>query len=461
MDNRLTNTFENSNGFQIYLNRNDGASIMRMLSRLFSLVLLLAISVTMTTAAEDVSVISDSTLIDIPLAQVQNGALPAYPISNDRGILIGGIGSDLYHMPGSDESEFWAVTDRGPNGEVVVNGETRATALVPEFTPTIMKVSVRDGLVTPVQYIPITTQSGKPVTGLPNISGYDLQFWDGTATNKIDYNPNGLDVEGLVRVRNGDFWIVDEYSPSLVHINAKGNVIARYVPEGVNLVGADYPVITALPAAYAKRKGNRGFEGMSISQDEKTIFIVLQSPLSAPDKDTGDRSRTTRIIKFDVPSARVTGEYAYRQEISTLFNPRPKMKQTEMKLSGVAAIDGDTLLVLERTDWAFAIYRVDLTVATNIASSVWSTSNDPVSLEFFAETSDVQVVPVSKELLVHSSSLVNMPEKVEGVTIVNSTTIAIANDNDFDVGSVDANGNNVGKNKKCRIIVLNVPALNR
>jgi hypothetical protein len=54
-----------------------------------------------------------------------------------------------------------------------------------------------------------------------------------------------------------------------------------------------------------------------------------------------------------------------------------------------------------------------------------------------------------------------MPEKVEGVTIVNSTTIAIANDNDFDVGSVDANGNNVGKNKKCRIIVLNVPALNR
>lgn len=432
---------------------------MGKLFRLCLLVCVLCIGITTVAANDVVSVVTDAQFVDVPLTQVQNSILPAYPITNDRGLLLGGIGSDLYHVPGANENEFWAVTDRGPNGEVVVNGETRATALVPEFTPTIVQLSIRDGVATPSRYIPITTATGKPVTGLPNISGYDLQFWDATGNTRIDYNPNGLDVEGLIRLRNGEFWVVDEYSPSLVHINANGNVIARYVPEGVALVGADYPVIASLPAAYAKRKGNRGFEGISITQDEKTIFIVLQSPLSAPDKDTGDRSRTTRIIKFDVSSARVTGEYVYRQEISTLFNPRPKMKQTEMKLSGVAAINGDTLLVLERTDWAFAIYRVDVSVATNIAGSVWSTSNAPVSLEFFAEPGDVNVVPVSKELVVHSSSLPNMPEKVEGLTIVNATTIAIANDNDFDVGSVDVNGLNVGKNKKCRVIVLSIPTL--
>jgi hypothetical protein len=32
-----------------------------------------------------------------------------------------------------------------------------------------------------------------------------------------------------------------------------------------------------------------------------------------------------------------------------------------MKLSGVAAIDGENLLILERTDWAFVIYKVHLT----------------------------------------------------------------------------------------------------
>lgn len=417
--------------------------------------------VTPVAAADGVHVVTDATFIDVPLSVAQAQSLPSAPITNDRGILLGGIGSDLYHMPGSAEDVYWAVTDRGPNSEVVVDGETRYTSLAPEFTPTIVQVKLVNGVATPIQYVPITTTSGKPVTGLPNIQGYDPQFWDATGSNKLAFNPNGLDVEGLVRTSNGEFWVVEEYSPSLVHISATGKVLARYVPKGLNLTGADYPVIEALPAAYTKRKGNRGFEGLTITNDGKTIFIVLQSPMSAPNKEVGDRSRTTRILKFDVASASVTGEYTYRQEISTLFNPRPKMKQTEMKLSGVAAIDGENLLVLERTDWAFGIYKVNLTNATNIMESVWSTTNTPVSLEYFAETTDVNVVPVTKTLLVHSSVLNNMPEKVEGLTIVDNTTIAIANDNDFDVGTVDANGNNVGTGKKCRVIVLQVPDISK
>ena len=49
-----------------------------------------------------------------------------------------------------------------------------------------------------------------------------------------------------------------------------------------------------------------------------------------------------------------------------------------------------------------------------------------------------------------------MPEKIEGLTIIDNTTLAIANDNDFDVGTVDAAGNNKGSGKKCRVIVLKV-----
>ena len=430
------------------------------MSKLYRVVLLVLASVfslvMSVSAASNVTVVADATLVDIPLSQAQAIGLPSAPIANDRGILLGGIGSDLYHAAGAPADEFWAVTDRGPNSEIEVSGEVRYTALTPEFTPTIVQLKIANGVATPMKYVPIVTSTGKPVTGLPNIDGPDPLFWDATATNKLAFNPNGLDVEGLVRTKNGEFWVVEEYRPSLVRISAAGKVLARYVPKGVSLVGADYPVIEALPAAYAQRKGNRGFEGMTISNDEKTIFIVLQSPLSAPDKSTGDRSRTTRIVKFDVPSATVTGEYAYRQEISTLFNPRAKMKQTEMKLSGVAAIDGENLLVLERTDWAFAVYRVNLSSATNIAGSVWSTSNAPTSLEFFAEPTDVSVVPVTKSLLFHSSELTNMPEKVEGLTIIDNTTLAIANDNDFDVGTVDAAGNNKGSGKKCRVIVLKV-----
>ncbi len=426
----------------------------------FAVAMFICLLLVIPVAAADVpSIISDSAYPNITLAEVQAKSLPNFPIADDHGILFGGIGSDIYRMPNAPAGEFWTLTDRGPNSEVVIDGQTRYTFVVPEYTPTIARVQVANGVVTPIEYIAITTASGKPVTGLPNISGYDAAAYDGIGTTKLEFNPNGIDSEGLVRTRNGEFWIVDEYTPSLLHLSAKGRVITRYIPTGVALVGADYPVVEVFPTVYSKRKANRGFEGLTISPDEQTIFIALQSPLSNPDKDTGDRSRTSRILKFDVKTSKVTGEYAYRQEIGALFNPRPKIKQTDMKLSGLAAIDANTLLVLERTDWAFEIYKVDLSRATNILGSVWDDKNAPIALEFFADPADVNVSALPKELILSSSSLSGLPDKIEGITIVDDTTLAIANDNDFDVGTIDATGKNTGKNTKSRILTIHVPSL--
>jgi hypothetical protein len=50
-----------------------------------------------------------------------------------------------------------------------------------------------------------------------------------------------------------------------------------------------------------------------------------------------------------------------------------------------------------------------------------------------------------------------MPEKVEGLAIINATTLAIANDNDFDVGAIGPDGMNQGTQKKSYIITLRVP----
>ena len=48
-----------------------------------------------------------------------------------------------------------------------------------------------------------------------------------------------------------------------MHVSARGKVLARYVPKGLSLTGADYPVIEALPSIFLTRKGNRGFEGLA------------------------------------------------------------------------------------------------------------------------------------------------------------------------------------------------------
>ena len=49
-----------------------------------------------------------------------------------------------------------------------------------------------------------------------------------------------------------------------------------------------------------------------------------------------------------------------------------------------------------------------------------------------------------------------MPEKIEGIALLDRNTIAVANDNDFDSeeSKYDAEGNNVGKGKKSHILLI-------
>ena len=51
-----------------------------------------------------------------------------------------------------------------------------------------------------------------------------------------------------------------------------------------------------------------------------------------------------------------------------------------------------------------------------------------------------------------------MPEKIEGIALLDQNTIAVANDNDFDSedSKYDAEGNNVGKGKISQILVISL-----
>src|SRR5262249_56913142 len=101
-----------------------------------------------------------------------------------------------------------------------------------------------------------------------------------------------------------------------------------------------------------------GFEGIALSGDEKTLYLVLQSPLLNPDRRTGEGSRNSRVLVFDIPSEKVTAEYVYRFDVSKEFDPNPKNTPDEMKLSGAIAMNPTTLLVLERTNLVPQPYNV-------------------------------------------------------------------------------------------------------
>jgi Esterase-like activity of phytase len=402
-------------------------------------------------------VIATYTLPDIPIKEFQNKQFPK-SVANDRKVLLGSIGSDLWRGPKDPRDEFWMLTDRGPNGQIRVDGSNRRTFWVPEFNPAILKVKTKGDTVQIIETIPIVGQTGKPVTGLPNLKGLDETPYNYTAKELLPFNSNGLDTEGLVRTSAGDFWICEEYSPSLVHVDRTGKVLKRYIPEDISLQDADYPITKVLPAIYGKRKINRGFEGIALSADEKTVYLVLQSPLLNPDRKTGDLSRNTRVLVFDIPSEKVTAEYVYRFDVSREFDRGPKNTPDEMKLSGVVALNPTTLLILERTDWVAKLYSVDMSKATNILNSKWSDPKTAPTLEALDDPATAELRVLSKTLVLDLSSLKDMPEKIEGIALLDRNTIAVANDNDFDSedSKYDADGNNVGKGKKSQILLISL-----
>lgn len=397
-----------------------------------------------------------ATLGDIPLGAFSNALLPG-TVADDRGVDLGGIGSDIY--PAGRKGEFWTVTDRGPNGQIKVDGTKRRTFPVPGFDPAIVKIRVSGDTVKVLDAIPITTSSGKPVTGLPNQKGRDEAPYSYDARTPLTYNANGLDTEGVVRAGDGSFWLVDEYGPSLVHVSARGRVLARYVPEGLNLTGADYPVVEALPSVLLHRKINRGFEGLA-QLPGGDLVMAVQSPLSLPDGDAGDASRTTRLLRFSPKKEAVTAEYAYRFDPVNVVDPSED-DTSELKISSVVAVGRDRLLVEERTDKAARLQIVRLGREANILGGPWDDDTTSPSLEQLDDPAASGVPVLAKRLVVDLGTVDGVPGKIEGVARVNRDTLALINDNDFGMtdgtGAFDANGRLVDSGVETTVTYVRLP----
>ncbi|POX45817.1 Tat pathway signal protein [Streptomyces sp. Ru71] len=397
-----------------------------------------------------------ATLGDLPLGAFSNALLPG-TVDDDRGVDLGGIGSDIY--PAGRPGEFWTVTDRGPNGQIKVDGAKRRTFPVPGFDPAIVRIRVQGDTVRVLKAIPVTTASGRPVTGLPDQRGRDEAPYSYDAGTPLSYDPNGLDTEGIVRAADGSFWLVDEYGPSLVHVDARGSVLARYVPEGLRLTGADYPVVEALPAVLLHRKINRGFEGLA-QLPGGDLVMALQSPLSLPDTAAGEASRTTRLLRFSPRRKAVTAEYAYRFDPVGVVDPGED-DTSELKISSVVAVGGDRLLVEERTDRAARLHLVRLERSADILGGRWDDDTASPSLEQLDDPAATGVPVLRKHLVVDLGKVAGVPGKIEGVARVDRDTLALINDNDFGMtdgtGAFDARGRLVDSGVETTVVYVRLP----
>lgn len=368
-----------------------------------------------------------------------SGAVLPYSVlttlPNGTEIRNGGFGSSAVAHPSACDM-FYALTDRGPNATYKGEAGNGKKFPVASYTPRIGLFKVNsDGSVTMEKEILLKNPVGEPITGLPNPKGR------GT-TGEIPYDNNGkvlsyddygLDGEGLVALKNGEFWISDEYGPHIVHYNADGVELERISPVGVDTGKRK------LPAVFKKRRANRGMEGLAITPDEKILVGIMQSTLYNPSKKEVTNPTVTRIVTFDLKTAQ-THQYLYRQNSKWLSN------------SEITALNNKEFLVIER-DGKFSgaeqaqkhIYKISLKGATDVSGNFNARDGLMIKGKTLEQCTweDIEaagIMPVKKERVADVVKALpnHYPhEKMEGIWLISDTTIGILNDDDFAVSVKD------------------------
>lgn len=271
------------------------------------------------------------------------------------------------------------------------------------------------------------------MNGLPNPegkggSGEKALGVDGKDLGKSE---DGIDSEGLARGADGSWWVSDEYGPHIVHFDASGKEIERINPWSTG---------KKLPLVFAKRRPNRGMEGLTLTPDGKTLVGIMQFPLYNPSKDAIKNSLAIRIVTLDIASG-ATKQYVYMMERTDL-----------QAVSEIAAVSNSTFIVLER-DGEYAteatrstvfkkIYKIDLSGATDISDANNTATGKLFDGKTVEELKDAatlakyNVKPINKTLVADLMTDIKKlypHDKAEGLAVINPFLIAVCNDDDFGV----------------------------
>jgi len=211
-------------------------------------------------------------------------------------------------------------------------------------------------------------------------------------------------------------------------VDADGRTMERIGP---------FPGAKSLPNVLARRRPNRGMEGLTVTPDGKMLVGLMQSPLDNPDHVIRKTSRALRLVAFD-PASGASRQYVYM------------IDTTRTAVSEIAAVTATTFIVVER-DPLFQgdvkapstfkrIYKIDISQATDISDPADGAGGKMINGKTLEQLSDAElkaagIVPVTKELAV---DLLALPggyphDKAEGLAVINDTMIAVSNDDDFGI----------------------------
>jgi hypothetical protein len=231
---------------------------------------------------------------------------------DEKKIYAGGLSGLVYLGKNKKNTEyrFVAITDRGPNAEPV---GSKRPFLLPQYQPRLVFLETKssDLSLHITKEIKLTDPNGARLVGLPQLKDKDETAVDMKGA-KLGTHEMGIDAESLAQDADGNYWVGEEYRPSILKFNKRGRLLKRYVPKGsipelmIQTINAQYGksvIEEKLPEHFANRTMNRGLEALTIR--EGIVYALMQSELE------NEKDKFIRLIAFSPKKEEVIAEYKY------------------------------------------------------------------------------------------------------------------------------------------------------
>lgn len=387
--------------------------------------------------------------------------------------------SGLYAIPGTNGREFWVCSDRGVNIDAANANPSGCTPTYdkiyafPSYAPKIHRIRINGDSIQILRTITVKRPNGTGATGIINPTGLGSTATEVASTDTVLNCANfslktaakdtfGIDCEGIVVDRDGNFWLCEEGGPTIWKLSQNGVLLKRYTPYA-NLGGAQ-SVDVMIDSVFKYRKNNRGFEGIALAPNGK-IYAIIQSPILYPSKSVGEGTRIHRILEID-PATNATRMFAYLNDGVIGSSGADQIRLRDWKIGDMAAINDSTFLVLEAAARGVTdikrMYMININGATVVNSGLYS----GVTLEALVDSTGLannSIKPVRKTLVMDllANSWPSALDKAEGLAIINDSTIAICNDNDYGQVSPLENGIAIATSNLSNLLIYNLKGINR
>lgn len=387
--------------------------------------------------------------------------------------------SALSVIPGTNGTEFWTCSDRGVNVDCASANPSGCKPTYdkmfcfPTYAPKIHRVKIQGDSIHIIKSITVKRPDKTATVGYLLPVGFGSTASEQASTDTVLDCANyasklapkdawSIDCEAIAVDKKGNFWIAEENGPSVWKLDSNGVAVNRYSPYA-NLSGAQAEDIL-IDTSFKYRKNNRGFENMTIAPNGK-VYAIIQSPLLYPTKAVGEASRVHRMIEID-PATNATRMFIYLNDGVIGASGANQIRLQDWKLGDMTAINDSTFLVLEAaargTTDIKRMYMININQATVVSSGLYG----GLTLEALADSAGLAgagVKAVKKTLMMDllASGWDAALDKAEGVTIINDSTIAFCNDNDFGQSCPLANGIPVATTNLSHIVVFSLKGANK